>query len=105
MLAANKANGAYNIGPEYCDCIPTGELVELFVKYWGGGASWENISEANAPHEAGFLRLDSSKIAQAFGWKSKWNISTAVEKTVEWHKSDSPLLCIENQIKEYINER
>ena len=38
------------------------------------------------PHEAGFLKLDCSKIKSVFDWQPKWNISLAVEKTVEWTK-------------------
>jgi len=101
MLAANNAAGAYNIGPDYSDCVTTGNLVKLFTQYWGD-IEWKDVSDANAPHEAGFLRLDSSKIMQQYSWKPKWNIGQAVEKTVEWYKSDSPILCMENQIKEYL---
>lgn len=45
----------YNIGPRDEDCINTGVLADTFVKYWGSPANWKNMSEANAPHEAGSL--------------------------------------------------
>lgn len=78
--------GCYNIGPDDKDCITTGELVDIFCNKWGDGASWLHQSETNAPHEANFLRLDSSKIKKVLGWKPKWNVNTAIEKTVEWTK-------------------
>ncbi|GHU92123.1 hypothetical protein FACS1894202_14540 [Clostridia bacterium] len=90
------------VGPDESDCVTTGNLVGMFCDSWGGGANWENISDKNAPHEAGFLRLDSSKIKHEFGWKPMWNIGQAVQKTVEWYKSDEPIHCIERQIKEYL---
>lgn len=78
-----KYAGWYNVGPDECDCVCTGDLVQLFCDKWGG-ASWKNESEKNAPHEANFLKLDCSKIKSVFGWKPKWHIEEAIEKTVEW---------------------
>ena len=57
--------GNYNIGPDDCDCAATGELVDLFCSHWGDGASWKNVADKNAPHEANFLKLDCSRIKHA----------------------------------------
>lgn len=80
-----ELSGWYNVGPDECDCVTTGELVDLFCKSWDG-AKWKNVAEENAPHEANFLKLDCSKIKSAFGWRPRWHIAEAVEKTVEWSK-------------------
>jgi len=79
--------GWYNVGPDDCDCVTTGDLVELFCQAWGDGMSWENHAEENAAHEAAFLKLDSTKIKTTFGWQPRWHIREAVEKTVEWSKA------------------
>lgn len=76
--------GWYNVGPDECDCVTTGELVSLFCRKWGDGLTWENQVEANAPHEANFLKLDCSKLKSVFGWRPRWHIEDAIEKTVEW---------------------
>lgn len=76
--------GWYNVGPDECDCVTTGELVNLFQAKWGQGFIWETQTEDNAPHEADFLKLDSSKIKHIFAWKPTWHIAQTVEKTVEW---------------------
>lgn len=76
--------GWYNVGPDECDCVTTGELVDLFCNTWGDGAKWINQAEANAPHEANFLKLDCSKIKRTFGWQPRWHIGQAIGKTVEW---------------------
>lgn len=81
----SQFSGYYNIGPDECDCITTGELVKLFCKKWGRGLKAE-VKQVNGPHEANFLKLDCSKLKKTFGWKPKWNIETAVEKTVAWMK-------------------
>lgn len=76
--------GWYNVGPDECDCVTTGRLVELFRETWGEGFSWIAQAEKDALHEANFLKLDCSKLKAAFGWKPRWHINQAVEKTVEW---------------------
>ena len=86
--------GWYNVGPDDCDCVTTGELT-----------TWENRSEANAPHEANFLKLDCSKIKTTFGWKPRWHMQEAIQKTVEWSKvwmdgGDVPAV-MRKQIREF----
>ena len=78
--------GYYNVGPDDCDCVTTGELVSLFCDCWGGNARWENQAEAGAPHEANFLKLDCSKIKSVFGWKPRWHIRECMEKTCAFSK-------------------
>ena len=87
QLEDEKAAGYYNVGPDEEDCVTTGELADLFVKYWGGSAKWVNMAEKNAPHEAGFLKLDCAKLKRTFGWKPVWHIEDTVKKTVEWYKT------------------
>ena len=82
----HELEGYYNVGPNDCDCRTTGELVTLFCKLWGDGASWKVVSEADAPHEANFLRLDTTKVKTVFGWQPRWSVEEAVEKIVEWTK-------------------
>lgn len=81
-----KYAGFYNVGPDDCDCVTTGELVELFCRYWGDGASWENQSGEENFHEANFLKLDCSKIKSTFGWKPRWHIDKCMEMTCRFSK-------------------
>lgn len=78
-----KYSGWYNIGPDECDCVTTGKLVDIFCSKWGENARWEN-RWVGGPHEANFLKLDCSKMKSVFGWSPCWHIAEAVEKTVEW---------------------
>lgn len=98
--------GNYNVGPDDCDCVNTGDLVSLFCEKWGEGAAWKNVSEANAPHEANFLKLDCSRIKSALGWKPRWHIDGAVEKVVEWSRAylsgGDVNAVMEKQIREYL---
>ena len=78
--------GYYNVGPDDCDCVTTGDLVDLFCKYWGPEAKWKNVAEANAPHEANFLKLDCSKVKSVFGWRPRWHIDECMEMTCRFGK-------------------
>lgn len=75
--------GYYNVGPDDCDCVTTGELVNMFCNAWGHGIMWENRHDGG-PHEAGFLKLDCSKLKRAFEWSPHWGIEQAIGRTVEW---------------------
>lgn len=98
--------GWYNVGPDECDCVTTGQLVDLFCRTWGEGAKWINKAEANAPHEANFLKLDCSKIKATFSWQPRWHIEDAIAKTVQWSRvwfanGDIPGE-MDRQIREYM---
>ena len=98
--------GWYNVGPDDCDCVTTGQLVDLFCEKWGGSARWENQAEANAPHEANFLKLDCTLLKSTFGWAPRWHIAEAVELTCEWSKvwlegGDIPAV-MDKQIADYM---
>ncbi len=98
-----KYSGYYNVGPNDKSCITTGELADIFCKYWGEGIEWKGVCK-NGPHEANILKLNCSKIKKTFGWKPTWNIEKAIEKTVEFVKADNKEECMENQIKEFYLE-
>lgn len=105
---SKKYQGYYNVGPDDCDCVTTGELVNLFCKYWGENATWDNQAEANAPHEANFLKLDCSKIKSTFGWQPRWHVDECVEKVCQFSKvwidgGDIPTE-MDKEIKEFMEE-
>lgn len=105
-----KFAGAYNVGPDDCDCVTTGDLVTLFCNSWGDGLSWISEAVSGAPHEAGFLKLDSSKLKKTFAWTPKWHIETAIAKTVEWAKeykknSNNIDRCMKNQILSFLSTK
>lgn len=101
-----KYAGYYNVGPDDCDCMTTGALVDLFCNTWGEEAKCENRAETNAPHEANFLKLDCSKLKNTFGWKPRWHMQECMEKTVEfskvWLANGDVRACMDQQIKEFM---
>lgn len=79
--------GSYNVGPNDADCYSTGELVTLFCEKWkertGRELIWRNVHDGG-PHEANFLKLDSSKLKKTFDWQPTWDVEQAMERVVEW---------------------
>jgi CDP-glucose 4,6-dehydratase len=105
QYANRSLEGAYNFGPDDDSCVTTGTLAGLFCTAWGQGASW-TAQEDDGPHEANFLKLDCSKVKAVLGWKPRWDIKTAVEKTVEFAKNGADQdcgKCVEAQIQEYFS--
>ncbi len=90
MLAEYQFNdikyaGYYNVGPDECDCVTTGELMNMFKDSWKNGFTW-HTEDNNGPHEANFLKLDCSKLKSVFSWKPKTHIKDAIDLTCEWTK-------------------
>ena len=49
----------------------------------------EDKSKKDELHEAKLLALDITKARFNLGWKPRWDIDKAIEKTVEWYKKYS----------------
>ena len=98
---------SYNVGPDDCDCVTTGELVSLFARAWGAGFVWVDEAQGkNAPHEATFLKLNSGKLKRVFGWEPHWHIVDAIKATAEWTRvylgNDDVCACMDVQIERYM---
>lgn len=103
-----KYEGYYNVGPNDCDCVNTGDLVTMFCNMLGNGVKWTNKHDGG-PHEAAFLKLDNSKIKNVFGWTPRWHIDKCMEKIVEFTKvyfedKDSIHLEMDREINEFFKE-
>jgi CDP-glucose 4,6-dehydratase len=48
--------------------------------------SWRTETKQQ-PHEAVLLKIDNSKANVDLDWSPRWNIGTALTKTVEWHQA------------------
>ena len=101
-----ELQGYYNVGPDETDCVTTGELVEMFTERWGDGLKWIDQYDGG-PHEANFLKLDCSKLKTAFGWKPRWDVAEALDKTVEWTKAwfagENVAEVMDRQIQDFVS--
>ena len=101
-----RYQGYYNVGPDDKDCVTTGRLVDMFCRLWGGDVKWVNQYDGG-PHEANFLKLDCSRIKSVFGWRPRYGVEEAVQKTVEWSRAyldgEDMLEVMDRQITEFFS--
>ncbi len=98
---------AWNFGPYADNAVTVGELVALLSAHWPGG-KWE-IDKGQHPHEAFYLKLDSSKAKHYLGWHSLLNIQKTTQITVDWYrhffnKEATAFALCNKQIDEYSKE-
>jgi CDP-glucose 4,6-dehydratase len=74
----------WNFGPGDSDAIPVLELVNRVVTRWGRGRIELQV-DPNAPHEAKYLKLDSSKASDRLGWRALMTIDQRLDWTVDWY--------------------
>ena len=89
---------AYNFGPLVAEAASVREVIELAQRTWGDHSAVHWGQREAGMHEAGILRLDTSKSQNELGIKPVWDINQAVERTVEWYKkqnqgADAQSLC------------
>ena len=85
LLAGTGAAEAWNFGPGEADSKPVSWIADRLCEIIRG-ARW--IPDAGShPREAHTLRLDSTKAMTKLGWKPKWNIDAALERTGNWYQA------------------
>lgn len=77
---------AWNFGPVEADARPVAWLVRELTRYFPE-CRWDCDESAQDLHEAGLLRLDSSKAHQRLKWVPRWNLAMALEQTSVWHQA------------------
>lgn len=92
LLAANlytegvKYAEGWNFGPDDQDARNVECITKTICELWNEGASF-SIDTNPQPHEANYLKLDTSKAKVELGWVPKWNIETTLKSIVDWNKA------------------
>jgi CDP-glucose 4,6-dehydratase len=76
---------AFNFGPDALDNRSVAEVMTELKNCWDE-VNWEAMPDPNAPHEANFLYLDSSKARRIIGWQPQWNLRRALTETAYWYQ-------------------
>jgi CDP-glucose 4,6-dehydratase len=77
---------AFNFGPSDDDAWTVESVATKLAEVWGEGSTWTRSSDPGV-HEAGFLRLDSSKARAELQWRPRLRIEAALEWTVGWYRA------------------
>jgi CDP-glucose 4,6-dehydratase len=78
-------SAGWNFGPPDEDARPVGWIVERVGELWPHELRWE-IDGGPHPHEARYLKLDSSRARAHLGWRPVIGLETALESIVEWYR-------------------
>jgi CDP-glucose 4,6-dehydratase len=76
----------WNFGPDSESTTTVKDLVEAILSRWGEGMLRTDDSTATV-HEAGLLKLDSTKARIRLGWRPLLPLEKSLDLTVEWYKS------------------
>jgi CDP-glucose 4,6-dehydratase len=75
----------WNFGPPEEDARSVGWVVERVRELWPTDVR-SVLDEGSHPHEAHFLKLDSSRARARLGWQPPLDLDAALEATVEWYR-------------------
>lgn len=103
-----QAADNWNFGPGSSSFETVGEVTKKTLDLLGRG--FLNIEADPTKHEAKELTLDVTKASRLLGWRSKWDIDTTLQKTVEWYRAtnDDPAAAraiTKRQIEEYFQSK
>jgi CDP-glucose 4,6-dehydratase len=76
---------AWNFGPVDDDARSVQWIVERMAEM-RNDVKWQ-LDKVLQPHEANYLKLDSSKARNRLHWQPRWNLQTALQKTLAWHEA------------------
>jgi CDP-glucose 4,6-dehydratase len=76
---------AWNFGPADEDARPVKWIVERMAEM-RKDVNWQ-CDETPQPHEANYLKLDSSKAHNQLKWQPRWQLQAALQRTLEWHEA------------------
>jgi CDP-glucose 4,6-dehydratase len=79
-----EAATAWNFGPAQEDARPVAWIVDRLAELWPGELPWAR-SEGDHPHEARYLKVDSSRARERLGWAPRWDLARALDSIVEWY--------------------
>lgn len=102
LKGEKKFADAWNFGPNYNEVKTVKELVEIAKNIWN--VFDYKFEDRKQFHEAGLLKLDSTKANEQLEWKGSWNSFESIYKTIEWYKDfyANKSVITKKQLKEYV---
>lgn len=97
----------WNFGPNDEDAKPVSWIVERLTGMWSKNAAWV-LDGGDHPHEANYLKLDSSKARARLGWIPRWSMAETLGYIIDWYKAweaEEDMRAISlNQIHQYAGQ-
>jgi CDP-glucose 4,6-dehydratase len=77
--------GGWNFGPTEDEARPVGWLIERLAELWPERVRWA-VDDGPHPHEAHYLKLDSSLARSRLGWRPMASLDMALAETAAWYR-------------------
>jgi CDP-glucose 4,6-dehydratase len=81
-----ESASAWNFGPTDSRTLTVREIADQFVETWGRGTVTQD-DHPQGPHEAGYLKLDSSQAVAELGWQPFLESAERLKWTVDWYQA------------------
>jgi CDP-glucose 4,6-dehydratase len=76
----------WNFGPAWEDEQPVRAILERISTLWPQRLHWV-ADPGPHPHEARYLKLDSSRALSRLGWRPRWNLQEGLTAVVDWYRA------------------
>jgi CDP-glucose 4,6-dehydratase len=86
LFDSSASATGWNFGPSEQDARPVGWIVEQLAQLWPSELRW-TLDEGPHPHEAHYLKLDSSRARLRLGWRPPVSLDQALASIVEWYQA------------------
>ncbi len=78
--------GGWNFGPAEADARPVGWIMERMAELWPGELR-SSLDDGPHPHEARYLKLDSSRARGQLGWRPLVGLDATLQSIVDWYRA------------------
>jgi CDP-glucose 4,6-dehydratase len=75
----------WNFGPADEEARPVGWVIDRLAELWPERVKW-TVDEGPHPHEATYLKLDSSRARTRLGWRPLLALEPALAETAAWYR-------------------
>lgn len=89
LWRSEEIAGPWNFGPAEEDARPVSWIVERISAQWPQELPWvlDPVTHGSAPHEARYLKLDSSRARIRLGWRPRWGLEEGLDAALTWYQA------------------
>ncbi|MCJ2006885.1 CDP-glucose 4,6-dehydratase [Methylobacterium sp. J-092] len=78
----------WNFGPTAGGEVSVRHVADAVARLWAADARWHEAGVPGQLHEAGLLRLDSTRAHRILGWHPRWSLEQGLAASVALYRSD-----------------